>query len=58
MCYNCNEPGHNSADCTNPRVEREFTGECRGCGKSGHRAADCPDKGPDMCKICRKEGMQ
>ena len=47
---------HNKADCTNPRVEREFTGECRNCGETGHRKADCPTLPAQTCKICKQEG--
>lgn len=25
-CFNCGEEGHSKAECTNERVEREFTG--------------------------------
>ena len=48
--------GHNKADCPNPRVEREFTGNCRVCNEVGHRAAECPQKPPSKCKICDQEG--
>ncbi|XP_076301534.1 uncharacterized protein LOC143219409 [Lasioglossum baleicum] len=37
-CFNCNEPGHFSADCTKPARER---GSCFTCGQMGHRANQC-----------------
>lgn len=45
---------HSKADCTNPRV---FTGTCRLCSKEGHPASECPDKPPEICKNCKKEGQ-
>jgi len=48
---------HKKADCPNPKVEREFTGECRLCNESGHRAADCPTKPPVKCMNCKEEGQ-
>lgn len=33
------EEGHSKADCTNERVEREFTGQCRLCEETGHRVS-------------------
>jgi len=33
--------GHNKAECTNPRAERQFVGECRLCSQTGHRATEC-----------------
>lgn len=47
---------HNKADCTNPRVERPFTGTCRICNQEGHPARECPQKPPTVCKNCREEG--
>lgn len=49
--------GHTKAECQNPRVEREFTGECNFCGQPGHRRVDCPNKPAETCKICKQEGM-
>lgn len=46
---------HNKADCTNPRVEREFTGTCNSCGVQGHAARNCPSN-PMKCKLCDQEG--
>lgn len=34
-CFNCGEEGHTSKECTNERVEREFTGTCRVCEQTG-----------------------
>ena len=47
---------HSKAECTNPKVERAFTGECRLCHESGHRSSDCPSKPPPKCKNCLEEG--
>ncbi|KAF2139286.1 uncharacterized protein K452DRAFT_74849 [Aplosporella prunicola CBS 121167] len=49
---------HNKADCTNPKVDRPFTGECRICKETGHPAAECPQKPPVVCKNCKQEGHQ
>jgi len=38
-CFNCGEEGHSKAECTNERVEREFTGTCRLCEQVGHRVS-------------------
>ena len=38
-CYNCGEEGHSKAECTNERVEREFTGTCHLCEEVGHRVS-------------------
>ena len=38
-CFNCGEEGHSKAECTNERVEREFTGTCRICEQVGHRVS-------------------
>lgn len=44
---------HNKADCTNPRVERPFTGTCNLCGVEGHSARNCPTA---TCKLCGEAG--
>lgn len=53
-CFNCLQPGHNVAECTEPRVER-----CRNCDAEGHHSRDC-DKPKDWsrvkCKNCYKYG--
>ncbi|KAJ5779660.1 transcriptional regulator family: Zinc finger CCHC-type [Penicillium paradoxum] len=53
-CYNCGQPGHNKADCTEPRK----MGACFNCGEEGHSKAECPKprvfKG--TCRLCEKEG--
>ncbi|CAD0094117.1 unnamed protein product [Aureobasidium vineae] len=52
-CFNCGETGYNKADCTNPKVERSFTGTCRTCGAEGHRSSGCADA---VCKKCSGSG--
>jgi probable ATP-dependent RNA helicase DDX4 len=48
-CYNCNEEGHRSADCPNPKKERRNdngevrSNKCYNCNEEGHRSADCPN---------------
>ena len=44
---------HTKAECPNPRV---FKGACRVCNKEGHPASECPDKPPEVCRNCQKEG--
>jgi len=38
-CYNCNEVGHKSQDCQQPKREKS---SCFGCGQTDHRIRDCP----------------
>lgn len=38
-CYNCNENGHVSINCTKPQRRMR----CLKCQRSGHSARDCPD---------------
>ena len=48
-CYNCNQEGHMSRDCTKDRVDRNERrgggggGDCYKCGKPGHFARECPE---------------
>lgn len=37
VCYNCNQTGHISRDCTQPRAEKS----CYKCGETGHISRDC-----------------
>ncbi|UYV76457.1 DDX4 [Cordylochernes scorpioides] len=48
-CYNCNQTGHVSRDCTEPsstggggRSGGGGGGECNKCNEEGHTARDCP----------------
>jgi len=54
--YLANGSRHSKAECTNERVEREFTGECRACGQTGHRASACPTAPAKKCRNCDEEG--
>lgn len=56
LCFSNFTQRHNKADCTNPQIDRPFTGICRICDKEGHRAADCPDKPAEICRTCGQEG--
>ncbi|KYM99570.1 Cellular nucleic acid-binding protein like protein, partial [Cyphomyrmex costatus] len=39
--YNCNEFGHKSQDCQQPKCEKNT---CFNCGKADHLIKDCPQK--------------
>ena len=40
LCYNCRQPGHESAACPQPRTVA--TKQCYSCGGEGHIQAECP----------------
>jgi hypothetical protein len=39
-CYNCQQKGHKSFECKQPKKARL----CYHCNKEGHRKYDCPDR--------------
>ena len=41
-CFNCDEVGHISRNCTKPRMRREFS--CFNCKSPDHHARACPQK--------------
>lgn len=40
LCYNCRQPGHESAACPQPRTVAAK--QCYSCGGVGHIQAECP----------------
>lgn len=40
LCYNCFQPGHESANC--PQPHSPSAKQCYACGGQGHIQADCP----------------
>ena len=42
VCRNCNEEGHMSKECPNPRDPA--TMKCRNCDEMGHSSRECPKK--------------
>lgn len=40
LCYNCRQPGHESAACPSPRTVAAK--QCYSCGGVGHIQAECP----------------
>uniref|UniRef100_A0A8R1DEU6 RNA helicase n=1 Tax=Caenorhabditis japonica TaxID=281687 RepID=A0A8R1DEU6_CAEJA len=44
-CFNCNQPGHRSNECDQPRKPREgASGNCFNCQQPGHLSRDCPEE--------------
>jgi cellular nucleic acid-binding protein len=41
-CFNCQQPGHRAAECTNEKVERPPM-VCYNCNEVGHASRDCPE---------------
>ncbi|ODV94305.1 hypothetical protein PACTADRAFT_25063, partial [Pachysolen tannophilus NRRL Y-2460] len=42
LCYNCKEPGHETADCPHPRSTT--LKQCYICREIGHLQSQCPRK--------------
>jgi hypothetical protein len=53
-CFNCGQPGHISADCTEEKKPRGGGGggACYECGEDGHQSRDCPSKPADGGRDC------
>jgi hypothetical protein len=53
-CFKCQQPGHISANCTNPEVSRApKPRRCKTCNAEGHVATDCPEQ---LCHGCGEMG--
>ncbi|KAG0152009.1 hypothetical protein CROQUDRAFT_36121, partial [Cronartium quercuum f. sp. fusiforme G11] len=63
LCFNCKQPGHESATCPNPRTADAK--QCYSCSGIGHLAMDCPSvkvagpgfqAGGQKCYTCGRFG--
>lgn len=63
LCFNCKQPGHESAACPNPRTADAK--QCYQCSGIGHLAVDCPSvkvggqgfqSGGQKCYTCGRMG--
>lgn len=54
-CRNCQQEGHRSTECPNPKV---FTGTCRNCQHQGHMSSQCPQSRVfnGTCRNCQQVG--
>lgn len=51
ICHKCQQPGHISSNCKNPKVPKPI--KCRLCGEDGHKVIECPER---TCQNCGQKG--
>ncbi|KAI0456912.1 hypothetical protein F5B21DRAFT_118373 [Xylaria acuta] len=57
MCRNCNQEGHISRECTEPKDMSKV--QCRNCDEYGHGSRECPkprDYSRIQCQNCGEMG--